>query len=109
MQPFITFREMDESGQLRYYILQREHPHIIGRIAAGEQYFNGRILWVEPAHIPSHNMTVAFDGTLQGNLLPARISAVQEVSGVLEKMAQWFYTNRVSPNPKKYAKWKMKE
>jgi hypothetical protein len=98
MQPFITFREMDESGQLRYYILQREHPHFIGEIC---YHPSG----IAPAQIPSHELWICFRGTLQGFVLPARTTVFEELYGVLTKMCDWFYANRISPNPKKYAKW----
>jgi hypothetical protein len=98
MQPFITFREMDESGTLRYYILQREHPHFIGEIRYAPS-------GIAHAQVPSHDLWICFCGTLQGFVLPARTTVIEELNSVLEKMSVWFHHNRISPNPKKYAKW----
>lgn len=103
MIPYITFREIDDSGELQYYILQREHPHYVGVI---KNVPHGNILM--RAAIPGHMLWVEFAGTLRGNFVEARTDIVAELDGLFTDMAQWFYLNRVKPNEKKYKKFKLK-
>jgi hypothetical protein len=100
MQPFITFREPLPSGEMGYFILQRAWPHYVGRLITDISEEN-----LVALSIPHHSLWVTFSGVLQGNLLPAQDRVVDELTMVLQAMAEWFYLERVSPHPKKYQRW----
>jgi hypothetical protein len=100
MHPFITFREPLPDGEMGYFILQRAWPHYVGRIVT-----SGAENFLVAGQVPHHTMWVTFNGVLQGNLLPAHEQAVREATETMVRMAQWFSEERISPQPKKYAKW----
>lgn len=100
MSPFITFRDTDKSGEMQYYILQREYPHYCGRIA---YYPTGGSICEVP--ITGHNLYVSFGGVLRGNFAPAYPKVEEEINHVFHAMALWFYENRVLKEPKRYKKW----
>lgn len=100
---FITFREPDDTGEVQYYILQREHPHYIGVIKNLP-----REKTLMRAAIPGHILWVEFAGTLRGNFVESRVDIVAELNGVFTDMAEWFYLNRIKPNEKKFKKFKLK-
>lgn len=103
MIPFITFREPDENGGVRYYILQREFPHYIGVVSISP---DGTIV---NAPISGYYLWVVFAGTLRGNMIPAFPDVYKEMESVFTAMSEWYYLNRIKSNPKKYAKFKIKE
>jgi hypothetical protein len=97
---YITFREPDEDGQLRYYILQRAWPHYIGEVV-DNPYYNAII----KVNVPQYKFYIAFVGTLRGREFPAYQKITEEITAVLHDMAQWYFVNRLQTNPKKYSKW----
>jgi len=99
MEPFITFRDKNNSGELCYYILQREFPHYIGLISETP---NLKALACVP--ITSHNLWVIHNGVLAGNYIPAQRDVMDEIKKVFQGMSDWYYAHRVIPNPKKYKK-----
>lgn len=100
MNPFISFRDKDKTGELQYYLLQREYPHFVGRLDYAP--LTGQIYQVPVA---GHHLYITFAGTLRGNLIPSYTNIEQEIGSVFESMAVWFYHNRIKPEPKRYKKW----
>lgn len=100
MHPYLTYREEDPTGQLQYYILQKEHPHYVARVSTAP--YSNALAW---SVVPHHKMVVEFSGCLQGQLLPARPGIMDEVTATMHLMALWFYEHRIQVNPKKYQKW----
>jgi hypothetical protein len=100
MSPFITFREPLPSGEMGYFILQRAWPHYVGRIVTDHAD-----IYLVGAQVPHYWMWVSFSGTLQGNLVQAQQNVITEIRTVMTLMANWFEKERISPQPKKYAKW----
>lgn len=101
MSPFITFRDTDKSGALQYYILQRDFPHYIGRISERPE-----VSLIEPTMVPNYKLFIIFGGVLQGNFLPAHSGIEDELKGVFQKMADFYY-RRILEDPKRYKKWAM--
>lgn len=100
MSPFITFKDLDGSGVMQYYILQRDYPHYVGRIA---YYPTGGSICEVP--ITGHNLYVSFAGVLRGHFVPVYPKVEEEINVVFHAMALWFYTNRIVVDPKRYKKW----
>ena|SRR5579872_3799707 len=100
MSPFVTFKDTDRSGNMQYYILQREYPHYCGVIT---YYPSGESICQVP--VTAHNLYVTFAGVLRGNFIPGHPGAEKEIVAVFHSMAIWFYVNRVSVDPKRYKKW----
>lgn len=100
MSPFITFKDFDKDGQVQYYILQREYPHFVGKIA---YYPTGGSICEVP--VTAHNLYVSFSGVLRGNFVPAYPKVEEEITAVFHAMALWFYSNRILQDPKRYRKW----
>lgn len=101
MIPFITFRET-ENGQLNYYILQKAFPHFVGRIS-NNPYEEA----IFKAPIPGYNMIVILQGSLRGGEIPNYKDVVNEIEGVMNNMAAWFYTDRIIGNEGKFKKFKI--
>ncbi len=104
MNKFVTFRDSNESGELHYYILQRDFPHYIARIST--ESTQGSLLRVT---IPQYNMWLVFAGTLRGAVIPSYKDVMDEIKTVVLDMADWYLQNRISPNPKKYKKWHLQQ
>lgn len=102
MEPYITFREPDKSGEFQYYILQRSFPHYLAIILHKPK--EGAIVCMPVA---GHHLYLAFAGTIQGNYLLARNDLQRELQFIFEQMADWFYNKRVLAEPKKYKKFKI--
>lgn len=100
--PYITFREADEEGILRYYILQREHPHYIGVITDKPSSYT-----LTAVQIQGYRLSVSFGGTLRGNFVPAYNGVYEDLETVFKDMAGWYYKNRIVPNEKNYTKFKI--
>jgi hypothetical protein len=96
--PFITYRET-LNGDLRYYILQKSHPHFVGEIVSAPS----EAIMLVP--ITRHSLWVKFAGTIYGNMIPSYRNIQEEMEEVYTNMAEWFYQNRILPEPKKYKKW----
>ena len=103
MSPYISFRELDDKGELQYYILQREWPHYVGVIKSKPQE---SVLVQAP--VSGHYLWVAFCGTLRGNMIPAFAEVYKEIESVFTGMAEWYFTERISTSPSKFKKFKIK-
>lgn len=102
MGTFITYREKDSSGVLQYYILQKDFPHINGLILNKPCEGN----WCSP--VPGYNLWIVFDYTIRGKMIPSYKNIREEISSVLDRMAAWFYAERIMQDEKKYKKFKIK-
>lgn len=102
MIPYITYRETDDVGRLCFYILQKKFPHYTGLLVT-----NPREGALVNAPIPSYMLWVTFAGCLNGNFVPGYADALEEIEFVFRDMANWYYENRLSDNPKKYSKFKI--
>jgi len=102
MIPFITYREQNAEGSLEYYILQKGYPNYIGRLVA---YPVEGALNNTP--ITDHHLYITFAGALMGNFIPAHKGELQNITEVFSQMAEWYFINRISPDLKKYKKWKI--
>ena len=104
MTPYITFRESDNEGNLRYYILQKAFPHFLGAIT----YLPIDNAIIHSAPISDYNMYVSFSGTIKGNVIPLLNSIDKEAESIMADMAQWYYQNRIMVDEKRFKKWKIK-
>jgi hypothetical protein len=102
--PYITYRDKDEEGNLKYYILQRDFPHYLGVIVTIPM--EGAI---SNEAIPGYNMWVSFAGVLRGNYIPDYRNTMDEINSVFSNMAAWFWAERIQENPKKYEKFKIQK
>jgi hypothetical protein len=102
MEPYITYRDFNNKGELEYYILQRKFPHYQGVIL--EQPKDGAIM---TAPVSCHHLYITFAGTIQGNYVLSKAALELELSSVFEDMANWFYSKRVVTDPKRYKKFKI--
>jgi len=100
--PFITYRENDIKGVLRYYILQRDFPNNIGVILS------------QPNHkaicqsvIPGYNLWVVWDGTLRGNFVAAYPDFEKELRYTMDNMAAWFWAERIVMDKKRFKQFKV--
>lgn len=100
MSPFITFRDTDSVGELKYYILQRDFPHYVASI---EDRKPESALMVHP--ILGYSLWLVFAGSLRGNMIPGYNNVKQEIESVMLNMSNWFYQYRVLADPKKYKKY----
>ena len=102
MNPYVTFRDTDSQGELRYYVLQRQYPNFVGVIMERP---NPDSLACVP--ISGHNLWVHFAGTIQGMYIPLSLNMRQEIETAFMDMASWYSVNRVFANPGKYKKFKI--
>lgn len=102
MNPFITFREKDNDGNLQYYVLQRGFPHYVGKISPYP--IENPICQVA---LPGYNLWVVFDGVLRGNFAPSFPNELKNMQIVFENMAVWFHSERVVMSEKRYKKFKI--
>lgn len=100
MEPFVTYRDKDRTGILQYYILQRDYPHYVGLIS--ETRSETAIMQMP---ITKHNLYVIYSGTIRGYYAPGYKDAMQEIEHVFRHMAEWYYHNRIVPDPKRFKKW----
>jgi hypothetical protein len=102
MSPYITFRENNSSGELAYYILQRSHPHYVFEIVSipKESFF------IQPIPVTGYYIWLNFNGVLLGEFIPSYKGAFEQIVSEMNAASQWFYENRILPNPKKYKKFK---
>lgn len=104
MNPYITYREENDKGELVYFILQKEFPHY--KVIVSEIPIN---VLVSAMPITDYKLFLIFNGTLRGNLIPSYQNVDKEISNVMMSMANWFYENRILIEPKKYKKWKLND
>lgn len=99
-EPFLTFRETDDN-EFCYFILQKAFPHYIGKLVTYpvEGGLNN-------SPITDHHLYITFAGCLMGNFIPAHKGELDHIAEVFSQMAEWYYTNRINPDLKKYKKWR---
>lgn len=102
MMPYITYRDKNDKNELLYFILQRDFPHY--QCAVSEQPIK---VFVEPMPISDYNLFLVFAGVLRGMFVPSYNNVDKEISDLMFNMAEWFYSNRILIEPKKYKKWKI--
>ncbi len=104
MEPFITYRDKDKAGELQYYILQRAFPHFQGVILTypKEGAFAESI-------VSGYNMYISYAGTISGNYILSKRDIESECQFVMQKMAEWFYANRILKESRKYKKFKVND
>lgn len=102
MNPYITYREHDGVGNLKYYILQRAFPHFIGVLS--EHPNHGSLVSI-PIH--GYNLWVNFGGTIRGNIIPQYQNIQDEIQSIYNSMASWFYAERIMVDEKRYKKFKI--
>lgn len=103
MNPYITFRDRDKNGELKYYILQREFPHYLCVISGMPEK-----LFVAASAVAGYNLYIVFSGSLRGGLIPSYKNVDKEIMLVMEDMALWYYANRILMEEKKFKKFKIK-
>jgi hypothetical protein len=101
MQKYITFRDFDDVGELRYYILQKDYPHYISAISTLPKQS-----LISSIQITNYYLWIEFMGTLRGSLVPNYRNITEDIKFVVNDMAIWYYANRIVPNEKKYKKFK---
>lgn len=102
MNPFITFREFDNDGNLQYFILQRDFPHYVGYISPIPKN-----VIASGAPIMNYNLWVNFWGTIRGRFAPTYQNAGDEIGQIMFQMGEWFYQHRIMQDEKKYKKYKI--
>lgn len=102
MNRYITFRDTNDKGDLLYFILQRDFPHY-NCCLADQPIVN----FVQPMPISSYNLWIVFVGTLRGNFIPYYQSIGDEIRAVMQDMAEWYFTERILKDEKKFKKWKI--
>lgn len=102
MNEFITYRETINE-KLEYYVLQKSFPHYQGRIV--NYPVEGAII---NTPIAGYNLWITFANTLRGNFIPAFKGVGEEIEHVFSNMSNWFLSERISKEPKKYEKFKLK-
>lgn len=102
--PFITYREMDATGILRYYILQKDFPHNVGVVLSQPKYEA-----ICMSIIPSYNLYVVWDGTLRGNVVAAYPDYKVDLQLCFDNMAAWFWAERIVMDKKRFEKFKIKQ
>lgn len=100
MSPFITFKDLNEKGELELFVLQREYPNFVGRVT---YYPTGKEICQVP--ITAHNLYMTYYSTLRGNFIPLSNYIDLEMQSVFHAMALWFYSERIMKDPKRYRKW----
>ena len=101
MSPYITYRDINNEGELTYYILQRDFPHYLSEIITTPK--EGLIT---PIQINGYYIWVNFIGTLRGGMIPGYRNIKDDIKFIVNDMADWYYANRVIPQYKKYKKFK---
>lgn len=101
MQPYITYREANDNGELIYYVLQKEFPHYLAFISTKVEKA------LAQATIAGYNMQIVFCGVIHGQFIPSYRGVVGQIQMVMEDMSNWFLDNRINVEPKKYLKFKL--
>lgn len=100
--PFISFREPDDTGLLRYYILQKDFPHNKA-VVLSQPKFDAICMSI----IPGYNLFVIWDGTLRGNFIASYPNYEIDLQLCLDWMASWYYSERIEKDKKRYEKFKI--
>lgn len=99
---FITYRDNDDLGNLQYYIVQKDFPHIQAVITA---YNKDYIFPSVP--ISGYSLYISFDGTLSGKRVPGYKDIYHDVISTMNEMAEWYLHNRLIPDKGRYKKFKI--
>jgi len=101
--PFISYREPDDKGVFRYYILQKEFPH------------NKAVILSQPmpealcqSVVPGYNLWIVWDGTLRGNFVAAYPDYEKDLQFTMDNIAAWYFSERIEKDKKRYEKFKVK-
>lgn len=101
-QPFLTYRETNENGELVYFILQKDFPHYLGYVS------NTRVeKALAQATVSGYNTQIIFCGCINGFVIPSYKGTINQMQFIMEQMAEWFLVNRINVEPKKYLKFKI--
>jgi hypothetical protein len=100
MSPYITFKDQDKTGELQFYILQRDFPHYCAILS-----FHPIPEPMAIAPISGHNLWLIGVGTIRGLYIPSYQDTFQQFQATIESMASWFYSERILKEPKRYRKW----
>lgn len=100
--PYITYREPNKDGVLQYFVLQKSHPHYVGKLTG---YTDEVSLLKVP--ISGYALQLNFHGVLRGRYLPAYKGVDEDLLIEFQKMAQWFLDERILKDEKRYKKFKI--
>lgn len=100
--PYISYRDTNESGELLYFIVQKEFPHF--QVIVSD---TPKKVFVECVPVSGYNLYLVFGGVLRGFMIPSYKNVDEEIKEVMINMSNWFVENRILPNEKKYKKWKI--
>lgn len=101
---FITYRDTDENGNLQYYVVQKDFPHIQALITAYDKNY------IFPSiPISGYSLYVSFDGTLSGKRVPAYREIQHDIVSVMNEMSEWYLNNRILPDKGRYKKFKINQ
>ena len=103
MTRYITYRDNDSTGQLQYYVLQRDFPHYVGIVSVAP--VSGAMCC---SPIPGYNLFIVFTGVLRGDYIPAYSGVKADIEMVFNDMASWYLEERIKKDEKKYTKFKIK-
>ncbi len=101
-QPFLTFREEDE-GILKYFIVQKEFPHHQGLICT-----QPNLDALAQGTVSGYNLWIVSAGVLRGNFIAVYPSYKEDQQLVFDSMANWFYSERILKDEKRYERFKVK-
>jgi hypothetical protein len=98
---YITFKHEED-----VYIAMTALPNYMARI---RRYDNDWLLSQADGAIAcpvnGYRILLIFCGTLQGNFVYLG-DQVADLQKVVDKMAFWYFINRIDKDPKRYEKWK---
>lgn len=100
--PYITFRE-EQEGVLKYFVLQKDFPHNLGAIS-----IMPNIKSVVQSTVPGYNLWIVHCGVLRGNLVAVYPNYKVETQEIYDSMANWFLSERIKKDEKRYEKFKVK-
>lgn len=101
LDPFITFQDKGE-----FCILQTREPFYIGKIIRFESdqslAFYNHDQHIHTHTVPGYRILIVFAGALSGNYILMHVQWKQELGQVFSAMANYYLTQRIIPNVKKY-------
>lgn len=100
---YITFREPDENGKLRHFVLQKEFPHNLGRVDN-----QPNLTSLAQGTIPGYNLWIVSVGTIRGNTVYYYPKHEIDMANIFNNMAIWYLNERIKKNEKLYEKFKVK-
>ncbi len=100
--PFISYREEDE-GELKYYIVQKDFPHNVGVICT-----QPNLDALAQGTVSGYNLWIVSNGVLRGNFIAVYPSYKEDLQLTMDSMANWFYSERILKDEKRYERFKVK-